>query len=877
MDPKELPVQRIRETLIEALTRFRAVVIEGPTGCGKTTQVPQMLADSPIVPVGKRVGVTQPRRIAAVSVAWRIAKERQVALGTEVGYAIRFDDQSCASTRIRLMTDGILLQEARGDPWLRDYAVIMVDEAHERTLNIDFTLGLLRELLDRRDDLRVVVSSATINARSFQRFFGDCPRIEVEARTFPVDVVWRPLRRDDEESRTQAIVDVVTNLHRPPAPVRRAWTRTVGPRVDAARRDVEGEPGDVLAFLAGENEIKAAATALENSRLPGLEILPLYGRLTREEQERVFDHFPGRRKVILSTNIAETSITIDGVRTVIDVGTHKVPSYDPRTGVSSLREEPVSQASARQRLGRAGRTAPGTCVRLYAERDFNQRPEYPVEEILRMDLIEVVLRLLDLGIRDVEHFPLVTPPPRWLLGGAIRELIALGAITDERELTSVGRRMAVFPLAPRLSRMVVEGADRAPDIMDDVIAVGALLSAKWPQVLPPGEEQAAREAHRQFADPLGDLVAGIRMLRAYERARDPESFCHRSYLDPTIMEEIVKVRDQLGDIARHAGIGYAKSPTRAAAGATAPAEAAPARPAADAPPLRRRSDEERNRDLLRCVATAFPRQICRKEPSGFNYESATGVTAGIHPGSCLSGKKPFMVVAAEIVVTGRPWMRTVNLIDPDWVVEIDPRLADRWGLRAQRREPKERKEARPPQVVQLGGESITVTHRRGKASTELDWEVASRLAAALAGELPSEFDEVEVVLTRSGRRFVGTLGFAGALALTKALDLAPVTLHDAPESELLEPDRDLERLVRGAAVLGRVAGGRHRGGFWSLFANGAGGYWFDVTRDLATAVEQSRLALAALGEHPSLSAEDEGALHAIGERLDAIAEPLGLD
>ena len=890
---KVLPVHGIRSRLIEALTTHRVVVVEGPTGCGKTTQVPQMLADSALVPVGMRVGVTQPRRIAAVSVAWRIAKERAKTLDGssraqeglipgEVGYAIRFDDQTVPETRIRIMTDGILLQEARSDPNLSSYAVIMVDEAHERTLNIDFTLGLLRELLDRRDDLRVVISSATLNANAFTRFFGDCPRIEVDAMNYPVEVLWRPLlrgerdRRDEDEARTEAFVDTIERIHlglplsdpgRGSGPGR-SWREPRGQEDYDPDRDVEDlatersslapakpTPGDILAFFSGENEIKAAMVGIEKKGMKGLEVLPLYGRMTREEQERVFDSFPGRRKLILATNIAETSITIDGVRFVIDLGLHKVPSYDPRSGLSALREEPISQASARQRLGRAGRTAPGVCVRLYDERRFRDRPLFPTEEILRMDLIEVVLRLIDLGVRDVERFPLVTPPPRWLLIGAIRELEALGAIDRQRHLTEIGRRMVPFPLAPRIARMVVEAADKFPDAMDEALLVGAILSARHPQILPPGEESAAREAHKNFADPLGDVIAMLRMAEAYERARDGVAFCERNFLDETIRAEVLKVRDQLFDIAVSFGI-VKKEDGKAVRG-------------------KRAKPGENHLNLLQCVATAFPRQLSRAERAGNIYETATGASASIHPGSALFARKPPYVVATEIVVTGRPWMRAVSIVEPAWIAAIDPELADRWGLSRTKKVERTREDSTPrAPEVSIAGERPPLAYRRGVWTLELPWERVQILATA-----PDAVGEVEkglaLVATRDGRRFLGGTTLGSAMRLAPLLDLTPVTMRGLPFGEVMEPERDLSLLLRAATGLARPDA-QGKGTFLSLFSNGVGGFWVDPIKDIRTCVDQSRLALMAIMDHGAVNDEDRKTFGVELERLEALAEPLGL-
>jgi len=447
-----LPVYAHETELLAALHRHQVVVVQGPTGCGKTTQIPQILMRSGMF--GGVIGVTQPRRIAAVSVAWRIAEEQDVQIGAEVGYTIRFDDMSSSHSRIVVMTDGILLQEVRKDPDLSRYGVILIDEAHERSLNIDFCLGLLHGIVARRPELRVLISSATLDPERFVEFFrdgvGEVPVVQIRAEPHPVEVIWRPLIGQDPDELADAMAREVATIHR------------------------GGHPGHILAFLSGEDAIRRTSAAIASQRLgKDLAVLPLYGALTREDQERVFEPFAGRRKVVLATNIAETSITIDDIRHVLDSGLAKVPRVSFKTGIMLLREEGISRASADQRKGRAGRTAPGRCVRFYSQDSYRQRPPFTDEEILRLDLSETVLRLIDLGVRDFEDFAFPTPPPLARLRGALDALLAMGAIDRERRLTHVGERMVPFPLSPQLARMVVEAAEQAPDVVDEVLVVAA--------------------------------------------------------------------------------------------------------------------------------------------------------------------------------------------------------------------------------------------------------------------------------------------------------------------------------------------------------------------------------------------------------------------
>ncbi len=815
MKPGQLAIHGIRDELLAALREHQAVIVQGPTGCGKTTQIPQMLADSGTVVDDAIIGVTQPRRLAAVSVAHRIALERGGEIGGEVAYAIRFDDRTRPDTRIKVMTDGILLQEARGDPDLSRYDVIMVDEAHERSLNIDFTLGLLRRLIDKRGDLRVIISSATINAEIFCDFFGGAPQITATAENFPVEVRYRPIKDDSRVGRVDAVADAISRLHR-------------------------GPTGDILTFLTGEAEIKATVTELTRRRLKDVELLPLYGRLTREEQERVFDKFEGKRKVVLSTNIAETSITIDGVRYVVDLGLAKVPSYDSRTGIPSLRETPISQANARQRTGRAGRTAPGVCVRMYDKRDFKNRDKFPVEDVLRMDLSDVVLRLIDLGIQDVEEFPFVTPPPRRSLKAAVRDLIEMGAIDHQRNLTEFGLRMAPFPLSPRLACMIVYAAQSYPKVLHEVLTAGALLSVRWPQIMPPGDEEAAREAHRHFAQPGGDIAAGLKMVAAFEKTKDADAFCQLHYLDPTLMSEIVMVRDQLADIAAAAGL-------------------------------------QGDRDgsvghVIRCVARAFPGGICRRL-KGNQYETATGVRVSIHPGSCLWGDRPDFLVAADIVVTHRAWARSASVLHAKSIHEVAPELADRWGIRF-KNEPKARR-PRVPRTVDLFGRTYNVRMKRGRPLLELTWETLKKQSAA-APVLTADQLTYRVVVRRDDDHFLSGVFLGAALKLVPHLRIDEPELKSWPEGTLMTAERELFRIMRPLPQLLRIVRSRRRGraAFLTLIHNGAGAYWYDAAKDIKLAVEQARLALTALLREQVISDADRAQLEAATTRVDEVQEAL---
>ena len=815
MKPETLPVHRIATSLVETLREHPVVIVEGPTGCGKTTQIPQILLDNDLVGEDRMIGMTQPRRIAAVSVAHRIAAERKVALGREVGFAIRFDDCTSRETRIRVMTDGLLLQEARGDPLLMRYGVIVVDEAHERSINIDFTLGLLRTMLEQRDDLRIVISSATLHPRQFSRFFGGAPILRVDARTFPVEVQYQPIEERSYRGRIEALADLVTDIHR-------------------GRQE-----GDILAFLTGEAEIRAVMADLERRRLRRMVVVPLYGRLTREEQDRVFEPVGRRRKVVLATNIAETSLTVDGIRFVLDLGLAKVPSYDVVTGVGSLREQPISQASAQQRAGRAGRLAPGVCIRLYDRQDFHARPAFQLEEIRRMDLAEVVLRLLDLDIRDVEHFPFITEPPLRSLLGAVDTLHRMGAIDADRGLTALGRRMASYPLPPRMARMVVEASDRFPEVLDEIVTTGALLSVRWPYAVSSTDEARARAAHREFSHPRGDLLGGIAMMERFQQSADPEGFCQQHYLDHRLMCEILRVRDQLQTIAQQGGVAPVTDP--------------------------RVTDAK----VVHCIATGFPGRICRRIGRSSDYETATGVRVSIHPSSCMAQRRPELFVAASIVVTYKAWARSVSALPPEVVAEVDPALAERWGIAGTRPSPA------PDRLrsIVVGSREVPVRLRKGKPCAELLWDEVRGLGR----------DAVSDEAAGIGCRLIrGEDDFLGGWTVGRVLRVAPLLRIDEPEvetwleGELLSSERELWRILRLVPDLLRVARSRRRrrAGFLTLIPNGIGGFWFESTRDLALAVEQAGFALDALLEEDQVVGPDRDLLLAAQARIEAVANAI---
>lgn len=798
-----LPIYQHAAAIIDAVAHNPVVVIEGPAGSGKTTQLPRLLMRAGLAP--RLIGITQPRRIAAVSVAWRIAAEEGVSVGDTVGYAIRFDDATSPKTRIKVMTDGILLQEARGDPDLSAYDILMVDEAHERSLNIDFTLGLLHRLLARRPDLRVVISSATLYPGHFQEFFrqvaGKVPLVSVKTRTYPIAIHYQPLRRNGPGDLVDETARQVMRLHR------------------------ESPPGHILVFMPGEGLIQKTEAAIQSMNPASLMVLPLFGRLTRDEQERIFEDFPGKRKVILSTNIAETSITIEDVHYVIDTGLAKLPWFNPHTGVNTLREEPISQASATQRAGRAGRLGPGTVIRLYDEESFERRPRFTPEEILRADLSEAVLRLIDLGVRDVESFPFPTPPPRKKLLAALDALMAMGAIDSSRALTDVGRKMVPFPLSPPLARMVVEAADRFPTALNDVLLVGAFLSVRSPMTYPPGEETAAREAQSRLAQPLGDAITAIYSFHAWKGARDRSDFAKRNFLDADTMAFIDRAHAQLRDIAESHGAVVGEG----------------------------RGDPQ---EVVRCIAAGFADKVMIRR--GYSYETTQELKVAVHPSSSLYSTNQRFVVAAELMSSGRTYAFNVSALAPEWLAEVNPEAARLWQvLPKKRRIVKEAlvdKEPLPASIT-LGGVHLPVNRTRRRAMVDISLEAVDALQrAGAAASLPPGSGRWRArVVTPHGVFLRGPLPYVLSLLPHVPLPRAnDPPLPRLPLGALLEIDRNAHTLARHFDFVGAAVGGpkQPQTGWLALVSNGGGGFWYDIIGDFPESVQTTAQALDDLTEYP---------------------------
>ncbi len=644
--PDALPVSRRKDEILEAIRDHQVVIVAGETGSGKTTQIPKICLELGRGVAGM-IGHTQPRRIAARTVAERIADELHVQLGAAVGYAVRFDDRAGDDTLVKVMTDGILLAEMPRDRLLRSYDTIIVDEAHERSLNIDFLLGYLKQLLPSRPDLKVIVTSATIDTERFSEHFDGAPVVEVSGRAFPVEMRYEPVVDDADDrdrDQTEAICDALSEV-------------------------VAGGPGDILVFLSGEREIRDTAEALGRIDLAGTEILPLYARLSAADQHRVFRPHKGRR-VVLATNVAETSVTVPGIRAVVDPGTARISRYSARTKVQRLPIEPVSQASANQRAGRCGRVGPGVCIRLYSEDDFLGRPEYTDPEIVRTNLASVILQMAALGLGDVAAFPFIDAPDRRQIAAGLALLDELGAIDHDKEetrLTAVGRRLARLPVDPRLGRMLLE-AERN-DCVREVMVIAAGLSIQDPRESPADKREAAAEQHRRFADAESDFV-GYLNLWEYVRERQRElsssqfrRLCRREFLNFQRIREWQDLVTQLRQVNRSLGIRANREPADRAA---------------------------LHRSLLAGLLSHIGYRDDEKEKQGGNgprrhgpgrhvreYHGASNTRFAIGRGSALVNKSPRWVMAAELVETNRLWARTAARIEPQWAEAIGAHLVKR--------------------------------------------------------------------------------------------------------------------------------------------------------------------------------------------------------
>jgi ATP-dependent helicase HrpA len=634
--PADLPVSAHREAIAAAIQANPVLIVCGETGSGKTTQLPKICLS-----IGRGVdgliGHTQPRRIAARSTAARIADELGTPLGEQVGYKIRFTDRTSERGYVKLMTDGILLAETQTDPDLRQYDTLIIDEAHERSLNIDFLLGYLKGVIARRPEFRLIVTSATIDASRFSRHFGDAPVIEVSGRLYPVEVRYRPPDTEDDDRDQDE--DLAALVH----------------AVDELSR--EG-PGDILVFLPGEREIRDAADHLRRHVPPATEILPLYARLSVAEQERVFRP-SGARRIVLATNVAETSLTVPGIRYVIDSGLARIKRYSYRNKVEQLQVERISQAAANQRSGRCGRVAAGVCIRLYDEEDFARRPVWTDPEVLRSSLAAVILRMRSLGLAEVERFPFIDPPAPRAIADGYALLQELGAIDEARALTPIGRSLAALPVDPRVARMVL--AARSEGCLAEVIVIAAALSVQDPRERPLERAQAADEAHRLLGDERSDFISFLKIWAFFETAaeglsqRKQHRLCHDHFLSATRMREWRDVVAQLRELV-----------------ADLPHEGRRPRITLESP----RQDPALHAPIHRALLAGLLGNIGLKLEEG-GYLGARGIRFQIHPGSRLAKKQPRWVMAAEMTETSRLYARCVAGIDPVWIESVGAHLLRR--------------------------------------------------------------------------------------------------------------------------------------------------------------------------------------------------------
>ncbi|MBX3219086.1 MAG: ATP-dependent RNA helicase HrpA [Labilithrix sp.] len=654
--PPELPISARVADIATAIDRHPVVIVAGATGSGKTTQLPK-IALAMGRGLERIIGVTQPRRIAATSVAARVASELGSPLGTDVGYQIRFDDRTSASTYVKFMTDGILLAEIHGDPLLRRYDTLIIDEAHERSLTIDFLLGWVKRILPERPDLKVVVSSATLETERFSEFFGGAPVIEVEGRTFPVDVLYEPPA--DDVDLPDAIADAVANV------------TSLDPR------------GDILVFLPGEREIREAENALLARGLRHTVVQPLYARLSASDQSKVFASIPQRR-VILATNVAETSVTIPGIVYVVDAGIARLSRYDPRSGTTRLQIEGISQASADQRKGRCGRVRDGICVRLYDEQSFAARPAFTDPEIKRTGLAGVILRMKALGLGDVEGFSFLDPPHSKAVTEGYRVLEELGALGERRELTPLGERLARFPVDPRVGRMILAGADLG--CLREVLVIAAALVVQDPRERPREAQQKADELHRRFRDERSDFVA---LLRLWDFVKEAERkgtsnlrrVCRDGFLSFIRVREWGEIHRQLEEIVRELRIDP-RAPDRGAGrqGASRDRGGRGADGGADGAPRGKtgRGGGASSDDALhRALLTGLLSKVGTWNPEQRVFIGAKQTRFAIHPSSALARKPPAWVMAFELVETSQLFARMVAKIEPDSLLEAAPHLLKR--------------------------------------------------------------------------------------------------------------------------------------------------------------------------------------------------------
>lgn len=620
---QKLPVYEFKSDIINTVKNNKVTIIEGSTGSGKTTQIPQFLLEAGIT--DKKILCTQPRRVAAINVATRVAQEMDLPLGGIVGYTVRFDSKTSEETRLIYMTDGLLMKEFINDPNVNQYGIILIDEAHERNINSDIILGLLKQLVQRRDDIHVVVMSATLEANKFTGFYNDAPHLVIPGRLHPVDIIYEK----------EAVPDYL----------RAAITRAI-------KIHEEEPPGDILIFLTGEEEIEMACQRIRdgtrNSRSKmSSYVLPLYASLQPKEQQKVFipAKNPNTRKIIVATNIAETSVTIDGVVYVIDPGFVKQSQYQPDRKMYALLVTPISQAAATQRCGRAGRTRPGKCYRLYTEAAFkNQLLKQTKPEIQRSDLSALILTMLATGIKDLVHFPFIDAPPSSQLASALQELYHLGAVNGEGQLTDIGRLISLLPVEPKHAKSLI--ASKKFGCTNEMATLIALLSEQGQVFIRPNEKRSAADAsHSQFKSGYGDHISLINVYDEFVANGSDRKWCDDNYVNYRVLSRAERSRGQLISLLQKYDIEIVSIP---------------------------RENVNRERLILRALLEGLFMQIAMLNPSSGNYLQLEGTQeASIHPSSCLK-RKPEWIVYSDYVFTSNAYLRTISEIQPEWLFEASP-------------------------------------------------------------------------------------------------------------------------------------------------------------------------------------------------------------
>ena len=684
--PLELPVSSRRDEIAEAIKKHQVVIVCGETGSGKTTQLPKIC-----LALGRGVsgliGHTQPRRIAARSVATRIAQELNSPLGQIVGYKVRFNDKLSDTSYVKLMTDGILLAETQGDKFLNSYDTIIIDEAHERSLNIDFLLGYLKQLLPKRPDLKVIVTSATIDAERFSSHFNGAPVLEVSGRTFPVEIRYRPLGKAGFRAKETAQADnaqfdldddTIFGITRK-AKTEARWLEEDDEEeaieeaiLDAADDLLQQADGDILVFLPGEREIRDVADHLRkyqgrSAKLKHIEVLPLFARLSIEDQQKIFKSHSARR-IVLATNVAETSLTVPGIKYVIDAGLARVNRYSPRAKVEQLQIEKISQAAAKQRAGRCGRVSNGICVRLYSEQDFNGRPEFTEPEILRSSLAAVILRMAALRLGDVAEFPFIEAPSSRLIADGYLLLQELGAVDEKRQITETGMQLAKLPLDPRVGRMIL--AAKREGCLREILIIASVLSMQDPRERPMDKREAADNAHAKFGGEGSDFMSYLKIwdwfdgaLKSKKSNKDLLNQCHANFLSFLRLKEWRELHAQLLDIVEEMEFKLNdKAVTEAV------------------------KFEQVHKALL----AGLLGNIGFKDGDSDSYAGARGIRFHVTPGSCLKKTRPKWVIAAELVDTTKLYARCVAKIEPDWIEPLargltqstytDPRWDRKMGM-----------------------------------------------------------------------------------------------------------------------------------------------------------------------------------------------------